>query len=530
MLGSLMVRLVMVAVIAFATASTSSAQDQLDLASSASADPDYAPLIDSVEADLLASVADLIRYKVAAQFEPATATSNARLTGTLQVDYRNHTGAPLSEIYFRLYPNSAEYVDGDMSLNRFRVGGTAVSGDLSQDDTLLTLPLPNQLAEGETIQIRMNFETVLPTDPEQSYGMFQFDTGSNTYALAHWMPLLSGWDAVYGWNIGPVSQNGDPVYTESAVFDVTLTSPAEFMFVTSGSLLSERVDGPNRQAVYASGPSRDFAMAASTDFQMIETHVGETTVRSYALPGYEEGAELVLASGAKSLATYSDLIGAYPYEEMDLVQVDIGNGAGGVEFPGLVFIGSGYYDPASLSRGSPGILEFVVVHEIAHQWFYNVIGNNQYQHAFLDESLSNYLSIVHFTVEYGAESADQVANLHLRLGYFNPLFQEGDQVVDQPTDDFNTMQSYGIFVYGKGALAFIELRRQLGAEAFFGGLHLYYRDFAFKIAQPEDLKNSFEASSGSDLDEFWSHWFEEAAGREDFDASDLARLLRELGD
>jgi hypothetical protein len=529
MLLSLLLRAATIAVLVLATRGVASAQNPADIASSASDDPDYAPLIDSVEADYLDSVADDIRYTVVAELEPVSATAEARIAGKVQVAYRNHTGEPLSELYFRLYPNAAEYASGDMSLNRFRAGGASVEGELSLDDTLLTVPLPEPLADGKSVRVSMTFETVIPTDPVQSYGMFQFESRSNTYALAHWLPLLSGWDAVYGWNTGPISQNGDPVYTEAAVFDVTLTAPSEFTFVTSGSLLSEEVDGASREAVYASGPSRDFVMAASPDFEVIETTVGETTVRSFALPGYEAAAEQVLDNAATSLATYNDLIGVYPYEELDLVEVDIGGGAGGVEFPGLIFIGTDFYALNSLSGESPGFLEFVVVHEVAHQWFYNVIGNNQYQHAFLDESMANYLSIVHFTVEYGAETADYVANLQLRLGYFNRLFQEGDQAVDQPTDDFDSMQSYGVFVYGKGAIAFIELRRELGAEAFFGGLQSYYRDFAFKVAQPEDLKNAFEESSGTDLDEFWSHWFEEAAGREDFDAADLARLLRDLG-
>jgi aminopeptidase N len=258
----------------------------------------------------------------------------------------------------------------------------------------------------------------------------------------------------------------------------------------------------------------------------VEKTVGETTVRSWYWPGGEAGAERVLESGAESLELYAELIGPYPYEEMDLVQMDIGNGAGGVEFPGLMYIGSSFYNENW--GGDPLFLEFIVVHEVAHQWFYNIIGNNQYQHAFIDESISNYLSIVYFADAYGSDVARQQANRQLRLSYFNLLFQQGDQIVDTPTDDFPTSSDYGIIVYCKGALGFQYLRAEIGADAFFAGLSLYYQRFAFAVGQPADMLAAFEEASETDLGDFWTHWFESPNGEQDFDATDLANVLREL--
>jgi aminopeptidase N len=416
-----------------------------------------------------------------------------------------------------------------MSVSGTRVDGARVKATYSEDDTLLTIPVPDPVAEGATVTLSFRFRTTIPTNPPRSYGMFKYDTDTNIYSLAHWQPLLAGWDRDNGWNTDPVSRNGDPVFTEAAVFDVTLTAAADLTLATSGSVIGRTADGDSAVTHYASGPSRDFVMAASADFVVTESTVGETTVRSFALPGSEDGSQRVLDSGAKSLAIYNDLIGLYPYEELDLVQVDIGNGAGGVEFPGLVYIGAGFYDLAS-GVIDPSFLEFVVVHEIAHQWFYNVVGNNQYLHAFMDESLANYLSIVYFASVYGAEEANRQANLNLRLGYFDLLFDTGDQVVDQPTDAFPTERSYGVTIYGKGALAFMELHREIGSDGFFAGLQQYYRDFAYKVAEPSDMKAALEAASGRDLTEFWTHWFERPDGADDFDAADLARLLREIGE
>lgn len=500
---------------------------QTPVPSSSSADPLYAPLIDSVEAATLQETADLARYTIVARLTEASVQQNATIIGEVTVDYLNQTGEDLDGIPFRLYGNNLEYAEGAQTLDDVTVDGEPAEAESDLDDTLVTVLLPKSAEDGEAVSISYSFTTTLPTDPALSYGMFKYDTGTDTYSLAHWFPLLAGWDDVYGWNTGPISVNGDPVFTEAAVFDVTLTAPADLVIVTSGSELERADAGQMSTRHYASGPSRDFVMAASPNFQMIETKVGETTVRSYAWPDSESGSELVLESGAASLALYNELIGPYPYEEMDLVQVNIGNGAGGVEFPGLVYIGSDFYSQASEAQ-MPGFLEFIVVHEIAHQWFYGVIGNNQYQHAFIDESMANYLSIVYFAATYGTEEAHHQANLQLRLSYFDLLFQEGDQVVDQPTDAFPTARDYGIIVYGKGALGFQALRHEIGTDAFFEGLASYYHDFSFKVAQPEDLRAAFEEAAGEELTEFWSHWFEQPGGEEDFDAADLARLLREL--
>jgi hypothetical protein len=523
-------RIWLAALICFGQLSTAAAQGNPAIASSASSDPTYAPLIDSVETDYLRSTKDLTRYEFDGRFTPATADANARIQGRVEITYRNHTGISLDTIYLRLYPNALEYAEGELKVIRSTVNGESAPGSFSQDDTLYSIPLDAPLDENESARITATFETVIPTDPRQSFGMFKYDTSTNTYLLAHWLPLLAGWDAEYGWNTGPVSINGDPIYTEAAVFNVAIIAPPQLVLVTSGSLIDQEVDDDETLSHLASGPSRDFVMAASPDFEVQSTEVGETTVRSYALPRSQLGATRVLESGASALEIYSDLIGKYPYEELDLVQADVGNGAGGVEFPGLAFIGSDFYDSDELSPGPPGFLDFVVVHEVAHQWFYGVVGNNQYQHAFLDESLANYLSIVYYAAEYGATEANRQANIELRLGYFDLLFDSGDQVVDQPTDAFPTMRAYGRIIYGKGALAFMELRREIGTDAFFAALQQYYEDFAFEIAQPDDLKSAFEAASGQDLDEFWTHWFEEAAGEVDFDATDLARLLREIDD
>ena len=492
-------------------------------------DSPYAPLLDELEAETAQKLGDtLSAYQVEAELTPADDGRLATIEGALRLAFVNATDGPVTELPFRLYPNNAEYGDGDLSVEDITVDGAPVEGELDVDDTLLTVPLEDELAVDDGVTVELSFTTTLPTDPRRSYGMFQYDSDSNTYSLAHWLPLLAGWTEADGWKTGELSENGDPVFTNTATFDVTLTAPSDLTVVTSGISVGEESTGDITTRSFLSGPSRDFVMAASEDFTVVSTEVDGTVVNSYALPGLERGSEDVLVYTAQSLVVFNELLGPYPYEEIDMVAVPLGNGAAGVEFPGIMYVGADYYSSTDPPGSVPGFLEFVVAHEVGHQWFYAVVGNDQYEHAYIDEGLVSYLTAAYFGEQYGEETGLQQVDVSLKLPYFSVLFQGGDAIVAQPTDDFRNNTEYGAIVYGKGALAFYELRQLIGDEAFFRALRAYYEEFAYGVATPEDLQAAFEAASGEDLDEFWRHWFLAAEGDQDYDTDDLEDLIEEL--
>ena len=494
----------------------------------------YAPLLDGIEAPLAAELDDVLpRYEIAATLAAATETDPARLSGTVALDYVNTTGEVQKELDLRLYPNNPQYGDGGMTIDGLTVDGRAADGILGVDDTLLTVALDAPLADGDRVAVTADFQSTIPTDPARGYGMFKYDSSLETYALAHWFPMLAGIDPDGAWLTDPLSEIGDPVFSNAALFDVELDAPADMVVVTSGGAVpgeDEAEIGPDDRTVHAftSGPSRDFVMAASPRIEAVEERVGETTVRSWAVDGSEAGNRQVLTAAAQSLAVYGRLYGEYLYDELDLVQVALGNGAGGVEFSGILFIGADYYDDPDVA-GEGGFLEFVVAHEVGHQWWYGVVGNDQYAHAFMDEALTNDLTTVYLAEQYGARAGRDAVNRYLKRGYFELLFGGRDEVVDQPTDDFPSASSYGTIVYGKGALGFGAIRAEIGDDAFFGALGAYYADLAFSVATPDDLLAAFETASGRQLDELWRHWFQAAEGDQDYDATDLADLLIEIG-
>lgn len=490
----------------------------------------YAPVLPEYRAEYIAATAGrLSRYQVVATLTPAGGDQPATIAGSTDILYVNETGEEQSSLYLRLYANGEEYAEGSMVIDSLRAGDTALTAELAVDDTLATIPLPTPVPPGGTVDLALTFRTTLPTDPPRSYGMFSFDQATGTYAFAHWLPLLAGYDPISGWYLGPLSRNGDPVFTNTALFDVVVTAPSDLILVTTGSEVERATEDGVTRRRFVSGPSRDFVMAADTDYVSTSETVDGTTVTSWYNPDSEPGGLAVLDQAAASLEIFNRRFGPYPFTELDLVQVDLGNGAGGVEFPQLLFIGGDYYGDSAITRAIPAFLEFIVVHEVGHQWWYALVGNNQYVDAFIDEGLTNMVTAYYFIERYGEEAYQEQVDINLKLPYFTMLFTQGDQVVDQPTDAFPDMSTYASTIYGKAALAFDELRKTIGDEAFFAALLDYQQEHRFTIATPDELQAAFERAANRDLTEFWQHWFEAAEGRQDYSRRDYAELLVDLG-
>jgi hypothetical protein len=464
---------------------------------------------------------DLPLYRVQATFTPSDGQSNATIQGTTRLDYVNFTGDLQSEILLRLYPNLPVYREGALILEEALVSGEPVSPRYEQDDTLAFIPLPSALEPGERIDLRIGFTSIVPIDPDESYGMFQLERMDMTYNLAHWQPLLAGWSEESGWQTAPIDLRGDPVFTNAALFSVELTAPSDLVFATTGVMVDDVVSDESSTYWWESGPSRDFVMIASPDFHVLEAMAGDTAVRSFASPDREETSAAVLDMAVVSLEMFSEFFGPYPYLEFDVAEARIGPRAAGIEFPGLVYVSRNLYEEGN------DYLEFTVVHEVAHQWWYALVGNNQYDHAFLDESVANYVSILYYEERYGVAAAEMYLHRFLTRNYFAALFgREGDQVVDQPTADFPSDRSYGRIVYGKGALGMHAIREEIGRDAFIAGLRDYTEQNRYGIATPADLLEAFERASGQDLSETWRLWFEAAEGDQVFTQEDIIEITR----
>ena len=494
------------------------------------ASPPQAPPVASPPATPVSSTATTgVADPQTAGAEPATqAPPEPRIVGTLDLHYVNTTGAPLGELYVRLSPNLRQYGRGAMAVADVRVNGEPVAAEApslhsvpdatplaiadagERDLAIVRIPLGARLAPDEATSVRMDFSTTVPIAPPDETGRFRYTPETGTWTLAHWFPMLAGHDPETGWEIDPPAAWSDITFGNAALFDLTLTAPEDLVLVTTGVEVDAAAADGHRTARITTGPVRDVAVVAEPGLASSSTAVGGTTLTSWYRPGEEAGGETILRWAAQALEVFAELFGPYPYATLDVVSVPEVTGH---EFPQLVFIGSAFYpDPEALGS-RPGAIEFLVAHEVAHQWWYGLVGSNPHRHAFLDEGLSEYAAVVYFERQHG----EDVAAAHLRDGlvhrYALMLVTAGDQVADQPTADFPDSGSYYATAYRKAGLGFAAIRREIGDEAFFAALRSFAEAQQFGVAIPTDLRGAFEEASGQDLAGTWTLWFETARGR-----------------
>jgi aminopeptidase N len=171
---------------------------------------------------------------------------------------------------------------------------------------------------------------------------------------------------------------------------------------------------------------------------------------------------------------FSDLYGPYPYNRLVIVE---GAFPDGMEFTGLVFVGGEWFrlfdgDPASY-------LTLITAHEIAHQWWYARVANDQSREPWLDEALSTYSEYIYLQ-EYYPDLADWW--WAFRVDGYSP-----QGYVDSTVYEFSTARAYINAVYLRGAQLLHAIRQNIGGETFFQWLSDYASQMNGKIATAADL-------------------------------------------
>lgn len=462
--------------------------------------PDQQAALRPEAQDDLANLTDLTRYDI----DLAIDYENRSFDGRQTVDFTNTERTPLDKLNFRLFPNGQRaYGNGSLMVSEVTVNGTPVEPALSLEDTVLEARLPAILEPGASARLTLEFRGIVPEDfgsgDRPGYGIYNFSDG--VMALSGWFPILAVFDDE-GWNLDPTSGVGDSVYADAAFYTVDITARSDLTVVATGVPVSQVTLNDTTRHQYVSGPVRDFFIALSPDFQQMSDSAGNVTVNSYYLPGHEAGGESALVTAIDALRVFNQRFGPYPYTELDIVDAPMQNAAG-VEYPGVILVGDFLYDNYRNT-----FFETATAHEVAHQWWYNVVGNDVIDEPWLDEALVTYSSAIYFEEIKGTESSQQILDQWEQA--YNQAVEEGaDNPITNPLgfwEQSGNQRYYGTIVYLKGALFFDAIRQEIGNDAFFEALRSYYQANKYGIGTPEELLNAFEEAAGRQLDELYEEW------------------------
>jgi aminopeptidase N len=189
---------------------------------------------------------------------------------------------------------------------------------------------------------------------------------------------------------------------------------------------------------------------------------------------------------------YSAFFGRYPYTELDVAETSftVMGAPGGMEFPGVLFISTEFYGGQGLFASD---LDVVVAHEVAHQWWYGVVGNNQVDEPWLDEAFATYASILYIEEQQGPIAAQSALLLQAILPYQLVQMMGQDGPLQSSLLDYGQdLVTYQSLIYGKGALFLDKLRELLGDDLFFTVLQHHYQSHKYGLLAPGDFRRSLQ--------------------------------------
>ncbi|MDQ5852011.1 MAG: hypothetical protein M3380_08065, partial [Chloroflexota bacterium] len=243
------------------------------------------------------------------------------------------------------------------------------------------------------------------------------------------------------------------------------------------------------------GPAREFAFSVGR-FAAARASSGGIAVNAYHKPGdgLDGVARQVAQHAATSLAVFSEQFGAYPYGELDFHLINARRGYDiGVEYPGLIYL--------LVNSGYTANTRFVTAHEVAHQWWYGVVGNDIFREPWIDEGFAQWSPLLVEERVAGAAAAEQVYQAQIVR-----LAQRARAPAGLSVTAYGGWNAYYASAYGRGAQFLYTLRRELGDAAFFAGIRRYYADNVHGIGTTAEVRAALEASSGRDLGALFKEW------------------------
>lgn len=395
----------------------------------------------------------------------AVVKDSKRVSSELTIKYTNNFSRPLDEIRMIL-PANVLSGESYIKLNSLEVLNR--SGTLLEEHGTVTIYLSGSLKPGEQVEIKTQFDTVLPRQANK-FGYYR-----KALRLSNWYPVVAPFDnAEEQWVSFEKLEFGDPYYYEAAFFKGTVESPAGWQVISPFTI--SKKNGQSKDAVVLDSvlPVRDCTLVIGTGFKLSKLSVGSTEVEYFFQDRDRKFAPLAVGV----LEFYHQVLGDYPYGRLVLVDFPMEDYMG-MEFSGMVF----------LSSLSGNIGQKTVAHEIAHQYWYGLVGSNQIKEPWVDEGLADYCALLYLEHREGKESYCRA------IKNINP--QGNSYLSFLPVSAYPNKEVYKEAVYYQPAIFWNRVRKLGGTEHLFRVLNRVQKDFRFQVLSAGDLFNVLKEEYG----------------------------------
>lgn len=405
-----------------------------------------------------------------------------------QVLYPNRTGGELRELVFLVRPALFSY---GFDLESITGKDGAVIEGWKLENGSLVIPLAEPLLPlGEAV-LNLQFHLTI-LNREGTLGFTQWQTN-----LVNWFPILPPYQTGTGWIVHNPSDYGEYMFFDVADFDVRLRFAGESTgLVVAAGAPAVTEDGWQHYRLRA---GRTFALSVSPKYRTFEVRSGDVTVVSYWFTDTDAAGKEAASVAARALDLYSQLFGPYPRKFFSVIEADF---LDSMEYDGLTLLSRGFYE---FYDGTPKTnLTVILPHEVAHQWWYGLVGNDQALEPWLDESTATYCEALYYQHYYPDLLSWWWEN---RVDSYHPVGW-----VDATIYNAGGYDPYRNAVYLRGAHFYADLRAAMGDEAFFAFLRAYAHDRAYKIAAGGDFIRLARQFTSADLNPIFKEYFQNPPG------------------
>ena len=515
----------------------------------------------------------MVKYEIDVTLNDSAHT----LSAFERLEYTNNSPDTLEFIWFHLWPNaykndstafakqqtksgSRRFADSDEedrgfidSLD-FLVDGIKAKWETHTDwIDVAKIMLPNHLLPGKSVIIETPFFIKLPLV------FSRLGHSGKHYEITQWYPKPAVYDHK-GWHPMPYLNMGE-FYSEFGIFDVKITLPKDYRLMATGDIVNGEDELHWLDSLAAQGDSlhvlpkkelkkklklmkkygKRIEKEDSSEIEMKTIHFHQENVHDFAWFADKNWivrkGELVLSDSTRYVTLWSFYLpknaelwensieylhdsgywfgkfyGEYPYNHITAVDGDMSAG-GGMEYPNITVIST---------AGSKDLLEYVIMHEVGHNWFYGILGFNERDHTWMDEGLNEYSNIRYWQKKYKGRNEQIIIqefvqnklgiakNLSISwftyAGYANSGKSKDAQPLNLTAEKYigsNYWQHYS-----KTAVYMRYLQHYLGEDKMDEILQDFYRQWEFRHPYPEDLETVFAAHLKENLDWFFDNVFE----------------------
>jgi hypothetical protein len=445
--------------------------------------------------------------------------------------YVNNSPDTLSEIFFHLYinkyrRNSLTYPNQTEDRGWIEIikitENDSTHLDFEIDRTLMNMKLFEPISPGDSVNLYFDFKVKLPpASGRYGYQGLHYDVGN-------WFVTPVVYDRA-GWHLHQHIDN--EFYQEWGDFNVTIRVPQDFRVGATGNLQNAdevlplldsaspewlRADHSDTVLIpweYKAERVHDFAWTTDPTYELLQAEWDGITLNILVLDYNVESWQGVTEWGQKALQFLCENYGRYPYDQLTVADTYIS--AGGIEYPQIVMIND-FINPDY----EQGEFRAVVIHEMAHNWFYGLLANNQLEHEWLDEGFTSFAEIKAMEAIFGVEGNMDPGDrgwLFNNFGYhsnnrrdqaYSYLRLTKRDLLNDPIDlhaDYLDSEGY-VLQYSKMANVLFMLEYTIGDSLFNLGMLNYFDQWSFRHPYPADFIAVMENTSGRDLDWFFDQW------------------------